>query len=518
MSAVLALLCLALPQDAAHFAARPAQDALLYDLALRVDVAQRRLDGQVRYRFRARQPVAAIVLDARPPAADWQLAFRGADGAPLATTWRGEEVAVALGRELAAGDEVEFSAELRGAPPGGFVFTASRFGEALAFTDHYSIRAHGWLPCVDHPGDRARWRIALDYPLGLAAAASGVPVEEASAPPENGRARLLHETTSDIPPYMLAIVVGPYAQFEEAGDPRLGPHLVYRQDLEAAQRSLVHHAAWLRAMEDTFGPYAYGTYRVIQCPTRWGGFEAPGNVLLAEGIFEFEHGGRGTLAHELAHMWFGDAVGYAEWREVWLSEGFASYLGPWLHAQTGGPPLREAMTALRDRWRRSRDGRARAVRWDGFPHPDLALNDNTYAKGAWVLHMLRGELGDEVFFRALRTYYGEWRGRSVTTADFVATVERASGRELQWFFAQWLDRPGCPELQVEAQDGVIVVAQVQRGEPYRLRVPIAWQSAGGARVARTVVVEGARAEVAVEGTVEELVVDPDVELLFRERR
>jgi aminopeptidase N len=331
-----------------------------------------------------------------------------------------------------------------------------------------------------------------------------------------GRSALHREATSDIPPYMFAIVVGPFAEVAEAGDPRLRPHLVYRQDVDAAKRSLVHHAAWLRTLEATFGPYVYGSYRVVQCPTRWGGFEAPGNVLLSERLFEAPDGGVGTLAHELAHMWFGDAVGYAQWREVWLSEGFASYFGPWLHEQAGGPPLAASMTRLRDNWRASREGRTRTIRWDGFSHPDLALNANTYPKGAWVLHMLRGELGDDAFFAAIRDYYRAFAGRSVVTADFIASVETSTGKELDWFFEQWLERKNCPELRVGSAGDTVVVAQVQRDEPYRFRLRLQWKDADGEARERVVDIRERETRIAIGAhAAASVAVDPRVELLYR---
>ena len=490
------------------------QDMLDYGLDLHVDPKLRRIEGQVEYRIRALTALDRIFLDAQKNAG-WSVSFEQIDGQPLASRWLENRVIVVLPQVAAAGDEIRFRARFEGLPPDGFYFADNRYGEPLAFTDHYSIRARGWLPCEDHPGDRARFEIALRYPDGNEGLASGVPVEE-KTPSEPNPPRLRYATKSDLPPYMLAICVGPYARVPEEGDPRLWPHFVYRQDLERAKPKLVHHAAWIKRMEDAFGLYDYGKYTTIQCPTRWGGFEAPGNVLLSERIFDRPEGGTGTLAHELVHMWFGDAVGYAEWREVWLSEGFASYFGPWLHAESGGPTLAESLRRMRDRWKKSRDGKVKSIRWDGFGHPDRALNANTYPKGAWVLHMLRGELGSERFFRAIRDYYGESHGRSVLTSDFIDSIERSSGEKLGWFFEQWLNRVGCPVLKIEAKADAIVVEQIQPGDPYRFRLPLSWSGPDGKQEKRFFRIEGRRTELQVPNA-KELVVDPDVELLFATR-
>ncbi|MCA8941760.1 MAG: hypothetical protein KDB80_04305, partial [Planctomycetes bacterium] len=161
------------------------------------------------------------------------------------------------------------------------------------------------------------------------------------------------------------------------------------------------------------------------------------------------------------------------------------------------------------------EGRTKSVRDDAFPHPDQALNSNTYPKGAWVLHMLRQEIGDQSFFRALRAYVDRFRGRSVVTRDFIDAVEESSGRELDWFFEQWLDRKGCPELRVSTSGRRIIVEQVQRDRPYRFELRIAWIDDAGTRTTRTMLVADRKATFDTESEVVSVELDPDVELLFR---
>ncbi|GAB4150571.1 MAG: M1 family metallopeptidase [Planctomycetota bacterium] len=511
---------LLLPQglSAERFPDVPEQDALSYDIDLTVDLEHEQLHGKVRYTFAAVERIESIRLDALHSDA-YRVRFAGDDGQELGATWDGDRVAIALPHPVDPGQKVSFSASLDGVPVDGFYFKENRYGDLMAFTDHYSIRARGWLPCEDHPADRASFSLRLVYPEGLEAVGFGVRSQtgpEEAAPP--GFRSMALRGAAEIPPYMFALVVGPLARVHEEGDPRLVDHFVYRQDVEKAKKALVHHALWLSAMEKTFGPFAFGKYTTVQCPTRWGGFEAPGNVQLAENLFDMPDRGESTLAHELVHMWFGDCVGYSRWREVWLSEGFASYFGPWLHSMAGGPPLARSMDLQRRRWAASFEGRTKSIRDDRFPHPDQALNSNTYPKGAWVLHMLRAELGDEAFFAALKRYFLEHRGTSVVTADFVQSVEESSKKDLGWFFEQWLDRVGCPELRVSASDGRIRVEQVQKGEPYRFWLRLRWKDREGKDVDRRVRVEGRETDVVTDGPVFDLAVDPDVELLFRPAR
>lgn len=506
----------ATPALAAPFADVSSQDVRHYAITLQVDLQQRRLRGDVRYTITAVDDLATIRLDAQRSEA-WQVRFTTPDGTELPATWQADHVTLTLPQPAAKGSDVQFVAQLDGTPVDGFYFQDNRYGDRLAFTDHYSIRARGWLPCEDNPTDRARFSLLLFYPTGSEAIGYGAPANvPAGAPPVPAGCRGAYlDSATEIPPYMFAIAVGPFARVHEDGDPRLLDHFVYPQDVDKAKALLVHHAAWLRTMEQTFGPYAFGKYTTVQCPTRWGGFEAPGNVQLAENLFDQAEAGTGTLAHELAHMWFGDAVGYAEWHEVWLSEGFATYFGPWLHAEAGGPPLQDSMAQARAVWRQSFEGRTKTVRDDRFSHPDRALNSNTYPKGAWVLHMLRSELGDETFFAAVKAYYEQFRGQSVRTSDFVGVVERVAKRELGWFFTQWLDRVGCPELRVRGDGDALVVEQVQKGEPYTFWLRLRTGTGEGRQETR-VRIEQRQQRVTIDGPVDNVLLDPLVELLYRQ--
>jgi len=330
---------------------------------------------------------------------------------------------------------------------------------------------------------------------------------------------------SELPTYLLAFAAGPWARVPESGDARLRPHFVYAQDVENARKSLVHHAEWMKRMESTFGPYPYASYCIAQVPTRWGGMENAGNTWVMESLFDrgAERGGRsdggvGTLAHEFAHQWFGDGVGYADWREVWLSEGFASYFGPWLDSQSGGPPLSESMRGEREQWLASAEGRTLPVRWRGFDNPDGALNANSYPKGAWVLHMLRKELGDEAFFAGLASYYRENVGRAVTTETLRAALEHESKRDLGAFFAQWLERPGCPELEFRWSADDVTVRQLQAGEPYDFLLPLRWTGGDGTMHERDARIRERETRIPLEGApARDGVVDPKVELLYRPR-
>jgi len=537
MTASLLLILAALPAQAPVPAPAPAaalhsgfpeQDLLSYEVYLKADPNGGDLSGSCRYRIAAVEALTSVRFHAVDSGA-WALSFHDEAGAALAFDRDPAGVVVALGRTVAAGEEFGLHAAFSGTPPDGLYRVDNRYGGAVVYTDHFSARARGWLPCEDHPSDRAAFEVLLEHPAGTTSIGSGDWGEAAAPPPAGcpcpapgaGDGWVLSggRTASDLPTYQLAFSIGPYARLEEGGDARLVPHYVWSKDRTRARRGLKHHAAWMAQMEQVFGPYPYSKYCVVQVPTRWGGMENAGNTWIMESLFDSRGAGVGTLAHEFAHMWFGDGVGYAEWWDSWLSEGFASYFGPWLHAaHGGGPPMAREMDGIRRAWLRSSSGRRRPIRWMDFGKPDDFFGSssiNTYQKGAWVLHMLRGELGDEAFFGGIAGYYREHVGEALSTADLVASLEASSGAELDGFFEQWLDRPGCPELELIWGETGLEVRQVQSQGLYRFWLRLRWTDAAGKQRSERFRIEAERSHLELGGDYRSPVVDPEVELLYR---
>ena len=151
----------------------------------------------------------------------------------------------------------------------------------------------------------------------------------------------------------------------------------------------------------------------------------------------------GVNAHELAHQWFGNDVSPAAWNETWLNEGFASYLQKlWSEEELGSELLDDGMRQYYE-----------AMRQMEIPAPgNVAEGDMfsmaVYERGAWVLHALRLEIGDDLFRQVLRTYYDRFKGSNATTADFIAVASEVSGRDLTDFLSGWIysaEMPAIPE-------------------------------------------------------------------------
>ncbi|KAA3607322.1 MAG: hypothetical protein DWQ01_16645 [Planctomycetota bacterium] len=521
MFALALLLVSCSPQEHAHYYGYPEADALRYEIYLQVDPVKKKAKAEIGYEFLVVEAMQELRLDFQEKK-DWPVRFENDRGEPLEFRREQDRIWVNLAEPAKVGETLRLKAFLEGKPGSGSHFLKTRYGDPTFFTDHFPAKARGWLPCEDHPQDHAHFRLTLDVPSGFDVVSSGkgdwLKTTAESSSKANWR-RWQSETIVELPTYLFTMAVAPFSRLQEKGDPRFIPHFIYRKDLPRARRALKHHGRWMEIMEKSFGPYLYSKYCVVQIPTRWGGMEYPGNTFILERLFDAPDFGVGTLAHEFAHQWFGDAVGFADWNEIWLSEGFASYFGPWLHAQTGGPPLKIAMGNSRRSWLRAEVGRRWPIRHHQFQEPGEMINSNSYPKGAWVLHMLRGEVGDEAFFQGIQNYYQTHLGGTAQTAQLQQAMEQAAGTDLGWFFEQWLDRPDCPHLAIQWQSDRVVVEQRQPGEPYRFWLPLAWIDAKGNSHHQRFRMEAKRMEIPIsDGPIRNPKVDPEIQLLYRKAK
>jgi hypothetical protein len=209
-----------------------------------------------------------------------------------------------------------------------------------------------------------------------------------------------------------------------------------------------------------------------------GGMEHQTCTSLGSNLIRGDHRYDWLVAHELAHQWWGDAVGPADWRETWLNEGFASYSEAlWAEHLGGATSLRSYMASFDTRpfcgtiWNSSCD----------------IFGDTIYNKGAWVLHMLRHVIGDTAFFEGLRNYYNDFTYRSATTPDLQAVMESAGGRSLASFFTRWVYQTGEPSYRwgwstAFTNSGWVTyvrIEQVQGGGLFEMPVDVRVATASG---------------------------------------
>jgi aminopeptidase N len=231
--------------------------------------------------------------------------------------------------------------------------------------------------------------------------------------------------------------VAPYRVYPDSNDSRITyyHHQRYRK---ASEVSFQFVDQMMAAFESSYGAYPYENFAYMTAPK--GDMEHQTCVTHLVTLVDSTNTYDDILSHELAHMWFGDCVTYGDWRDVWLSEGFATYSeAVWREAKNGIADYHNYVTTqLLNRVINS-------GQTDGIYDPSNLWGVITYEKGGSLLHMLRGILdNDALFFQALRDYKENHEYGNAVTTDFVASVNASVGQNLDWFFDPWLYGDGHP--------------------------------------------------------------------------
>jgi aminopeptidase N len=387
------------------------------------------------------------------------------------------------------GDMLDVDVRYRGGPDDGLFIAPDAHGTRAAFADNWPNRARFWFPGVDHPGDKALVSFTVHAPTDWLVVANGALRGEPSstaasvAVPDAGARRTWRwETATPIPTYTMVVgaghmvtkAIGTAACGRAPASPRPDGCVdvswwVTPNDTASAARIFARAAQMVDVFTAYVGDFPYEKLANVQSATRFGGMENASAIFysgaaVARGATSFED----VVAHEIAHQWFGDSVTPADWTEVWLSEGFATYFGALFFEQADGlARFRQSMDASKRTVLESSDRDRPIV---GLVNSDLykMLNTNAYQKGAWVLHMLRGTIGDDTFKRGIQAYYREHVHGNARTEDLRRAMEAASGRSLAAFFDQWVMKPGHPVFRVEHTydnargEATVVLRQVQK--------------------------------------------------------
>ena len=364
-------------------------------------------------------------------------------------------------------ERVTFSIVYSGEPANGLVIAQNKFGDRTFFGDNWPNRAHFWLPTVDHPSDKAKVAWAITAPNHYQVVANGYLVEETDL---NDSTRVTRWQT-DVPLATKVMVFGA-ARFavEQLGEMYNVPvsSWVYPQNRDEGFYDYEMAFGILDWFINHVGPYPYAKLANVQSKTMFGGMENAGNIFYSEGSVSGKRQIEGLLAHEIAHQWFGNSASEASWHHSWLSEGFATYFTNLYLEQTHGRDrLVEGLKA-------QRNSVVSYAKREYVPLVNTAIEDymrvlstNTYQKGGWVLHMLRKELGDEVFWKGIRAYYAAYTHANAYSDDLRMVLEDVSGKPLSDFFVQWVYQAGHPVLNVTWSYGgetvKIDVLQTQAG-------------------------------------------------------
>ncbi len=502
-------------------------DVQHYQFELELTDANDVIQGKANVQVRFKKDISSFALDLVKKQADGKgmsISGLSIDGRKLPFEHSDNKINIRFSGK--AGDTKTFTIAYSGIPANGLVIAENKFGERTFFGDNWPDRAQHWLPTVDHPSDKATVEWVITAPDHYQVIGNGL-LQESTDLANNRR---LTRWKTSVPLATKVMVIGA-ARFavEYLGDV-YGINVsswVYPQNRDDGFHDYNVATGILDWFINHVGPYPYSKLANVQSKTMFGGMENAGNIFYSERSVTGERRSAGTIVHEIAHQWFGNSASEANWHHAWLSEGFATYFTNLYYEHAEG---RDGFVE------REKQQRTRVVAFSKrkfVPIVDTAvedymqaLNANTYQKGGWILHMLRREVGDENFWKGIRTYYDRYKHSNALTDDLKDVFEEVSGKELDGFFDQWTNLPGQPNIEAKwnYREGQLSLELNQtQNENFKFNLDIEVVYADGSSEKHTIPVTSKTQvwtptpqtwTLSFKGKPAKIVLDPDTWLLF----
>ena len=503
-------------------------DVLHYDLSLAVMPESRSIDGTLVMRAVATAAIPRLALDL-----DAALQVRGVTlaGKPIAFAHANGHIVIEPEPAIAAGQELVVAVAYGGQPvvaknppwTGGFTWSETQDGKPWIATSCQGEGADLWWPCKDHPSDKPNsFDLHVTIPAGLVLASNGT--LQGKPVTAKGKTTFHWRSASPIANYNVALNIAPYIELREVFTCIDGTKMpvcfyVLPSSKRKAQRCMEQFLDHIKVFEQLLGPYPFRAEKYGIAETPHLGMEHQTIIAYGNGFKDEQYDWLHN--HELAHEWWGNLVTCRDWKDMWLHEGFGTYMQPlYREIRFGAKAYRDEIHAHRTMNRSPIAPRevkdSRQIYFAGGGGNDI------YYKGSLVLHTLRWQLGDEKFFQALRRFAyptDEFAAttdgsqmRFVDTEDFVTLCSELAGEDLSWWFEVYVRNAGLPRLDYSLTDGLLKLHWVTPKDlPFRMAVPI--RIAGAERV---VPMPGGVAEIRVGS--DEWEIDPNARLLMAKPR
>jgi len=444
------------------------------------------------------------------------------DNQPISFKQYAEKVTI-FPLSMDKGKKGDFTIQFEGIPSDGLIIGQNKFGERTFFADNWPMRAKHWFACVDHPSDKAMVNITVFCPKNLQVVSNG------KGGISDFKNALLnkYEFFSIIPIPTKVIVFGA-ANFEKLTLPRKKnqveiTNFVYPQDKEKGFKDFEQADTILAYFEAYIGKFPFEKLYNVQSTTMYGGMENAGCIFYDEKAITGKGNINELIAHEIVHQWFGNSASELDWPHLWLSEGFATYLTD-LYIED-----HKGKGAFLSQLRNQRDAVIRFYTNNKLPLKDTVstntqdiLNTNAYKKGAWILHMLREQVGKELFWKAIASYYDTYKFSNATSKDFIHVFEKVTHTDITQFYEEWICQSGHPILSytiAQKEEKVkIKFSQIQQ-ENFHFSLEFLVLYEDNTKELKTLFFNNKESnlEWATQKKVTSLKLDPNFKLLFEEK-
>lgn len=415
-----------------------------------------------------------------------------------------------------------YKIQYHGIPERGLVIDTTKFGERSFFGDNWPNLARHWLPSVDHPSDKASIEFRITAPEHYDVVATGEKIEESNL--DDGYKLTIYKESAPVAMKVVTIGVTKFASrlLDEVDGIPVSAWVYPENRLDGFSDYRVATDV-MKYFIENIGPYSYAKLANMQAKTQWGGLENAGTISYFENSVTGKNEVEGLIAHEIAHQWFGNSATENDWNHVWLSEGFATYFAILYQESVYGDEKRKEELALDrkqiiDYFKK----KPSPIVDPSITNPMKVLSTNTYQKGGWVLNMLRHKLGDETFWKGIKTYYKKYRNSNAMTIDFQKVMEDVSGKNLTGFFQQWIFTKGYPEIQWEwtFKKGKVIIelSQIQDHYAFNFPLEIAIEKDGKSKTTTVQITAGISTfEIESNSRPDTVKIDPNFWLLFEEK-
>ncbi len=365
-----------------------------------------------------------------------------------AFTHTNDLLTVELPTTATQGEEFVLSVSYHGLPYEGMFFS-THAGEPTVYTTCQTDFSRAWWPCKDVPWDKAPATITVAVPGDKVVASNGT---LDSTVVDGGQATYYWTEHYPIPPYLVAVTATNFEIIEDwyvygASDSMPLRYWVYPEHLSEAGVDFSTTPDMLAFYEQRFIPYPFPDEKYgVAIFEAGGGMEHQTITSIGSGQIAGDLSYEWLYAHELAHMWWGDMLTCGTWKDLWLNEGFAVYCDALYTEHAHG------YNAFRARMRQFRQAYFEEDAYYGrFPiyDPEYLWGATVYEKGGWVLHMLRGVVGEQDFWSIFPAWADSFAYGNAVTENFEEVCEAVSGEDLTWFFDQWVYQAGYPEYEYD---------------------------------------------------------------------
>lgn len=475
----------AMPGDHAVWPRDRVVDVLHMKVDVRLDVPNKRVSGTVTHTV---APMNDGVVAAEFDAIDMEIQSVLVAKQPAIYRYDGAKLFVELGTRK-KGQEVTVAIQYTATPRIGLYFIQPDEGypekPVQVWSQCQDEDTRYWIPCFDHPSEKQTTEMIATVPGTWFALSNGRLLQEKKN--KDGTKRFHWHQDRPHSTYIITLAAGEFSQIKASHNGLTVDYFVEPKDVESGELTFKNTPEMIRVFEEITGvAYPWAKYsQIVVRDFVFGGMENTSATTMTETILldkkaTKDYSSDPLISHELAHMWYGDLLTCRDWSHGWLNESFATYMEMlWDERFLGVDEYRRGAIEntelyVEERYRRP-------IVTNVFNEPIDIFDRHLYEKGSVVLHTLRGVLGDDQFFRSIQRYTRDNQERSVITQDLVNAIAAETGRNLEWFFDQWVYRPGHPEFKVgwswddDARLATVSVKQTQGtddGTPAVFRAPL----------------------------------------------